>query len=76
MGKWVTENLPWIIASLATLFMGFLAGQVKVSAIELNIAELKARQEKDAALHECMIRHIDRLESGGTGPAPCQLGAK
>lgn len=57
MVKWLRDNLTWIVATVATLLMGFAAGQVKVTYLEKRIEALEA-----AHLAERMSAVEARLE--------------
>lgn len=70
---------PLVVAALGAIFAGYggyVTGQAttntRIERIEADMERVKALE----AFATCATRHIDRLENGGAGPVPCELGVK
>jgi len=67
---------PLVVGLLMAFFagsLGFVTGQ---ATIEIRLALIETRVQALDAFAACATRHIDRLENGGAGPVPCELGVK
>lgn len=69
----VRQNLAWIIGGAAILYAGYTSGLTKIGDLDARQARDERRYDKSRAFMNCLIRHVDKIESGVAGPAPCVL---
>lgn len=70
---------PLVIAALGAIFAGYggyVTGQATTNSRIERVEASMGRIERLEAFASCATRHIDRLESGGDGALPCELGGK
>lgn len=76
--QWVENNLLTIILTGASLVLAYGIGTTKtteaLSSLTKRVEALERRVQSSADYHNCATRHLDRLENGIKGEAPCILG--
>lgn len=77
LAKFIETNLWAIISAGIMALLAYVIGTTKTAEsltdLDKRTTVLETRAEQGVKFHNCVVRHIDRLESGMAGPRPCEL---
>lgn len=75
----IEKNLWAILSAIIMGMLSYVIGTTNTAAtlreLSSRVSSLEGERQATRAFRTCVIRHIDRLESQGTGAFPCELKA-
>jgi hypothetical protein len=73
VGAFLSKNLPWILMIAASGYSGFTSGQTRIGDLEALEKRNEAEYASDRLFLNCLVRHVDRIETGSHDRPPCEL---
>jgi len=72
----IRQNIAAIVMGAILAFQSYTTNSTKTNEALVKIDDRLAKIETLQTQIPCVIRQLDRLNNGGNGPIPCDIGGK